>query len=189
MNNIKYVSFFFKILFVLAFVLMPVTTVVSWVYAPNAYSLLNGMINLSSIPEPYLNVGPHATAILHTMSPAEKVTGFLLSTIPLALKLFIVYSMIKLFSLFEEGEIFSLNTVKHIRNSGYALVVDQALTPFYQFAMGFVLTRNNPPGFRFAAISLDQTNFGIVLIALFVILISWIMAEACKLSEEQQLTV
>jgi hypothetical protein len=69
------------------------------------------------------------------------------------------------------------------------LLITQIIDPIYNGAMGLVLTRYNPPGHRFAAITLDETNIVIVLIALIVILISWIMSEGCKLREEQQLTV
>jgi len=55
--------------------------------------------------------------------------------------------------------------------------------------MGFILTWRNPPGHRFASITLIQTNIGVILVALMVILISWIMLEGCKIREEQQLTV
>ncbi len=62
-------------------------------------------------------------------------------------------------------------------------------TALYQALIGFMLTWRNPPGHRFVSITLDQTNIGIILVALMVILISWIMLEGCKIREEQQLTV
>jgi len=90
----------------------------------------------------------------------------------------------------QKNEIFTMRHVKYIRNIGYALLAGQLLVqPFYQFAMGLVLTLNNPPHHRFAAISFDQTNIGILLTAFLVVLISWIISEGCKLREEQQLTI
>jgi len=126
---------------------------------------------------------------LHVLSYKEKIAGGLVSAIPLVIQMFIVYSLINLFKLYEKGEIFSIKHVKTIRNIGYALLLGQCIEPFYQFVMGIVLTMNNPPHHHFAAITLDQTNVGILLTALLVILISWIMAEGCKLREEQQLTI
>ena len=105
------------------------------------------------------------------------------------IELYILYSLIKLFGLYSKGEIFSVNNVRYIRNIGYALLFTQIVNPLYQVLMGAVLTLHNPPGHRFLSITLDQTNLGIILIALIVILISWIMAEGCKLREEQQLTI
>ena len=86
-------------------------------------------------------------------------------------------------------EIFSPNHVRYIRNISYALLLGQLIEPFYQFVMGFVLTINNPPHHRYAAITLGQNNIGILLTALLIILISWIMLEANKMREEQQLTI
>jgi hypothetical protein len=120
----------------------------------------------------------------------EKLLGFFVSAILLGIALFILYFLIKLFRLYEKGEIFSFNNVRYIRNIGYVLLIGQLIaSPLNQFLMGLVLTWRNPHGHRFAAITLDQTNFGILLTALLVLLISWIMAEGYKLREEQQLTI
>jgi hypothetical protein len=100
-----------------------------------------------------------------------------------------VYSLIKLFRLYERGEIFSINNVNYIRNIGYALLATEFFEPIFQFLMGVVLTMHNPPGQLFFSITLGATNLGIILMSLFIILISWIMAEGCKLREEQQLTI
>lgn len=188
MNKIKKVSLFFKILFQILFIALPITLMIGWVNAPKPLVTLGGTINMSLIPHAYLpnETGP---VILHTLSATEKMLGFLVSTIPLCIELFILYFLIKLFQLYEKGEIFSSKNVQYIRKIGYTLLIDQCINPFYQALMGVVLTLHNPPGHRFAAVTLDQTNMGILLTALLVILISWIMAEGCKLREEQQLTI
>ena len=183
MHKIKRVSFIFRIIFQILFIAMPISLAIGWFNAPDALVLVGGFINFDAIPHAY------ATKILHTLSTSEKLTGFLVSAVPMMVYLFIVYSLIKLFRLYEQGVIFSIEIVQHIRNIGYALLADQIISPFYQFAMGIVLTIHNPPGHGFIGITLDQNNLGILLTALLVILISWIMTEGCKLNEEQQLTV
>jgi hypothetical protein len=115
--------------------------------------------------------------------------GFSLSLIPAGIEMLVLYFLSKLFRLYETGEIFSINNVRYIRNVGYALLAGQVFYPVYEGLMGIILTMNNPSGHRFAKVSFTQTNVGILLVALLVILISWIMAEGCKLREEQQLTV
>jgi len=183
MERIKRVSLFFRIVFQIIFIALPILLIVSWIYAPNELVLFIGFLQLDPIPASY------SKSILHTLSVNEKIMGCLVSAIPTMVKMFMVYSLIKLFKLYEKGDIFSLNHVKYIRNVGYALLLGQLLEPFYQFVMGIVLTMHNPPHHRYAAITLDQTNIGILLTALLVILISWIMAEGYKMREEQQLTV
>lgn len=183
MNKIKRVSLFFRVIFQMILVALPVLLIVGWVYAPAELVLLHGFIKLNVIPVSYQN------SILHPLSASEKSLGALLSVIPLLVQMYVVYALIKLFRLYERGEIFSLRNVRYLRNIGYALLVGQLIEPFYQFFMGLVLTLHNPPHHRYAAITLDHANIGILLAALLVILISWIMAEGCKLREEQQLTI
>lgn len=195
MNKIKNVSIFFKIVFQIIFVALPVLLIISWIYAPDELVLLAGFVKLNAIPFTYRGMhtytaqGISGNAILHTLTVGEKSIGCLVSAIPMMIEMFILYSLIKLFKLYENGEIFSINHVRYIRNIGYALLTGQLIEPFYQFVMGIVLTLNNPPHHRYAAVTLDQTNIGILLTAFLVILISWIMAEGCKLREEQQLTI
>ena len=55
--------------------------------------------------------------------------------------------------------------------------------------MGIVLTMHNPLHYRFASISFNQTNIGMLLTAFLIILISWIMAEGYKLQEKLKLTL
>ncbi len=183
MNKIKRVSLFFRIVFQFVFFALPVSLIISWIYAPNEFMFLAGIFKWNAIPVAYHD------AILHTLSVNEKIMGGLVSVIPLIVKMGIFYFLIKLFRLYEHGDIFSSKHVKYIRNIGYTLLIGQLIEPFYQFVMGFVLTLHNPPHHRYAAITLDQTNIGMLLTALLVILISWIMAEGYRLREEQQLTI
>lgn len=183
MPKIKRISHFFRILFLLLFITLPVLLILEWINAPNPFVILAGVIKLSSIPLSYSN------SILHTLTPAEKLLGFCISTVPLSIALYILHSLIKLFKLYESGEIFSINHVRYIRNIGYGLLATQIINPLYEGLMGVILTWHNPHGHRFASISLDQTNIGMIVGALLVILISWIMAEGYRLQEEQQLTI
>lgn len=183
MDKIKRISLFFRVLFQVVFVALPIFLIIAWIKFSGTLVIIGGTINLNYIPAAYTN------SILHALSGSEKLLALCLSSIPMLIQLYILYSLINLFKLYEKGEIFSINNVRYIRNIGYAVLITQIIDPIYQGAMGFVLTRYNPPGHRFAAITLDQTNIGVVLIALMVILISWIMAEGCKLREEQQLTI
>jgi len=195
MEKIQRVSLFFRLIFQMVFIALPVLLIVSWWYAPNELLLFSGIIKQNAIPAPYNGMhvftqqGISEKAILHTLLFREKMLGCLVSVIPMMVKMFILYTLIKLFGLYVKRKIFSIYHVKLIRNIGYALLIGQIIEPFYQFIMGIVLTMNNPPHHRYASITLDQTNIGILLTALLIILISWIMAEGCKLHDEQQLTI
>lgn len=183
MDKIERISLFFRIVFQVLFVALPILLIITWVQSSGTLVMLCGIIKLNYIPVAY------SQSMLHTLSSSEKLIALGVSGLPMVVQLYILFSLIRLFKLYEGREIFSINNVRYIRNIGYALLITQVLDPIYQGAMGFVLTIRNPPGHRFVSISLDQTNIAVVLIALIVILISWIMGEGCKLREEQQLTV
>ena len=184
MNKIKRVSLMFRLLFQSVFVVLPLLVLVAWIMAPETLSFLKGTINFELSPL-------HEYPVLHPMSLLNKLLGFGVSMIPVGIHMITLYFLIKLFRLYEQGKIFSLHNVCYIRNIGYTLLVGQLLHPFYEALMGLVLTWNNPPhqGLRFISVSFDRTNVSVILIALLVILISWIMAEGYKLQEEQQLTI
>lgn len=183
MNKIKRVSRFFRIIFQIDFIIMPIFFVLSWMNAPHEFVTAHGFMHFNPIPQAYVNL------ILHPLSGTEIASAIAVSAVPLAVDLFIIYTLIQLFRLYESGVIFSLEIVKRLRNIGYGLLAGQIISPFYQLAMGYVLTIHNPPGYGKMSITMDQSNIGILLTSLLIILISWIMAEGCKLNEEQQLTV
>lgn len=189
MNRIKRVSLLFRVIFQIMFITAPLLLIYAWINSPESLVMMGGAINMSFIPRAYTSMGSHGSSILHVLSYSERWMGFCMSAIPLLIELYILHALIKLFKLYEKGEIFSINNVLYIRNIGYALLLGQIVNPFYEALMGLILTWHNPPGHRLVAITLDQTNVGILFTALLVILISWIMAEVCKLREEQQLTI
>lgn len=185
MNKIKRTSTFFKLLFLLAFIALLLINVIGWISAPEPIVLLEGGIRLSVIPELYASAHGHNSAILHALSISEKALGFLVSLIPVSIKLFILYSLIRLFTLYEHGKIFTHGHVRHLRHIGYGLLLGQLLTPVYQGLMGLVLTWRNPPGERLVSMSLDQSNLGFMFMGFIFIFVSWIMAEGCKSTIEQ----
>lgn len=177
MNRIKLVSLIFRVFFQLVFVGYIATEIIGWAYAP----MNNPLFNV--IPKDY------QTSILFPLSLSDKIACFTITMIPTVVMLFIFYNLIKLLSLYEKSEFFSEQNVRHIKNCGYLLFLSQMVNPFCTFALGFILTAYNPPGLRYASMSLTEWNLGLILTSVIIILMSWIMAEGVKLQNEQQLTV
>lgn len=132
---------------------------------------------------------PDDLKVLHTLSPETKFLGFLISLIPTGISMFIFYFLIKLFGLYERGQIFSTPSVKYIRNIGITVLVGELVNPIYLALISAAMTWNNPAGERLSTISISGTNVAMVITAVLIILISWIMAEGHKLQEEQKYTV
>lgn len=181
MNRIKRVSLFFRILFQIAFIAVPIALVIAWIKLPEPLFSFNGITWMMIPTDEY--------PILHTLSLSTRIYGFLISLIPTTITLIVLYFLIKLFRLYESGSIFTMKNVLYIRNIAYTLLLGQLLHPIYEASMGIILTWHNPPGHRMAQVTLAGTNVGIILVAFLIILISWIMAEGCKLAEEQKLTI
>ncbi len=177
MNKIKYVSLFFRLFFQVSFVCLIAAQIYGWINAP----MQGGFFNV--IPKSY------QLLVMHQFSLNTKIAGFFVSCIPLFVKLVVLYSLIKLFSLYERYEFFSTQNVLYIRNTGYALLLLEVIKPISEFVLGFVLTSANPPGFRVAMVTMDDANISMILTAMLIILTSWIMSEGRKLQEEQQLII
>lgn len=177
MQKIKAVSMTFRILFQIIFICLFMMHVIGWVYAPQ-YNKLFDVI--PTVYTPY---------IFNSLTHSVKIAGFLITAIPMATKMLITYFLIKLFQLYENNEYFTVNNAKYISFAGYTLLLLQLIKPITEFLLGFVLTATNPPGMRLAAATLSSSNIGLILTSLIIILISWITAEACRLHNEQQLTI
>lgn len=183
MQRIQRVSLFFRILFQLSIIIIPTSLIFFWIKGPTPVPIFPNF-------GVFLNFIPKGIQIIHSLSPWEKFSGFLISMIPTSINLITLYFLLKLFRLYEQGEIFSINNVRYLRNIGYVLLIGELLAePIYQALISGVLTWGNGHGHRFIQITMGGSNLGMILLAFFIILISWIMAEGCKLREEQQLTI
>ncbi len=181
MGKIQQVSYYFRFLFQLVFLALPILLGLFWINAPIPLGFPKAGFTASFIPD--------GIEILHVLSPFTKFSGFLICLIPLFFTELVLYFLVKLFNLYEKAEIFSIKNVTYIKKIGYALLLGQLVNPLFDALMTFNLTWGNPHGHRMIGITIDGTNIGIILGALMTILISWIMAEGCKLREEQQLTI
>lgn len=181
MNKIKRISYWFRLLFQLLFVALPIISIVFWINAPNPLGFPAAGFSINDIPK--------SITILHPLSNATKLYGFLINLIPLGCTELILFFLINLFRFFEQAEIFSVKNVQLIRNIGYTILLSQLLNPLYWALISVALTWHNPHGQRVMAITFDDTNIFRILTALLVILISWIIAEGYKLREEQQFTI
>ena len=74
-------------------------------------------------------------------------------------------------------------------NIGILILAGQIIGFIHEILIGIVLTMHNPVGHRLASFNFDSYNVYFIVIAIMIILISWIMGEAVKLKEEQQYIV
>lgn len=118
------------------------------------------------------------------LTPTERAVAIALTVAPLSVALFAVWNLRRLFSLYATGRIFTRENVRCFRNMGWALIVIVPVEVVYRAALSVALSMDNPPGERFFAIELSSNNLGILLIGAVVLVVSWVMAEAVRVQEE-----
>lgn len=183
MKKIQRISLCFRWLFQIIFMVMPVLLVIFWMNAPKPLSATAAHFGFG------MNFIPRYITFFHPLSPMTKFSGFLVSLIPLAVSLLVLYFLIRLFKRFEQCDFFCYQNVRYIKYIGLTLFIGQLLHPAYQALLTYVLTLHNYPGKPMVMISFTGADIGVLLTALAILLVSWIMAEGYKLKEEQQYTV
>jgi len=183
MGHIKRVSCFFRILFQVAFLITIIFTIMAWLQLPEPLHFFGKNANF------VFSVIPKHLPILEPLRGTQKLCGFVLGLIPLAVHLAVLYYLIRLFSLYEEGKIFFMENVIATKRIGLLLALQQIINPLYEIMITPVLTWYNPVGQRVIEADFSNSNVGLLIMGLMIILVSWIMAEGCKLREEHDLTV
>lgn len=174
MNRIEKWSRGIRVLFQIVLIGIPVGVILQWLVFDNeAIGLVNGL--RSRHPNlPIIQSIPYSTRwICLGIAMIKNVVA-----------MFGFYHLIKLFKLYEKGQIFTLETIKEIKICAYA-VFGWCIARFFTYIlMVLALTINNPKGQRILSISFDTTDFSTLVIGIIAILIVQIMDEARKMKDE-----
>ena len=182
MNKIQRLSAIFKFIFIGLFILYPLLVIAFWVMPETYIAGIARGIGFSFIPAD--------TVIMHQLSWLDKFMGFAVDLVPNLLVMTAIYCLIKLFALYEQGKFFVVASARYLRRVGFLLLIsDLTAICIFHPLMQIVMTKHNPIGHRYTSVSFSTHDIYNILIALLIILISWIMLEACKIYEEQELTV
>lgn len=178
MNKIQRASVFLRVIFQIAFVMWPLILALYWIFS------------VPQVPSPLIiSFIPNGTEILHPLTRADTLWGFLIGLLPTAIEMIIIYFLIKLFKLYEQGKIFTLSNVEYLRKIGIFMLINQGAGFIYDALITFVLTMHNPRGHWSSSFTFSNHDVYNIVTAIMVIVISWIMAEGCRLQEEQKYTV
>lgn len=189
MEKIAKISKIFKILFITAFFLVPVASLCFWLFINDIpkHLLQGGPISLASpiqTPEGWFYFGERPLSLL------SRGLGFLSSFFYDTAMMLGLYYLIRLFSLYEKGAIFTSENVKAYKILGYTLFSYALfIKPIAEGIMVTAVTFSNPPGHRYFSIGFGTPNVGYIMIGALIILISWVMNEGKKLQEEQSYTI
>ena len=109
--------------------------------------------------------------------------------IPMVVIIFGLRKLESLFSLYEQGLIFTESNVKCFRSLGRGLIVWVGCDVVRNSLLSIVLTLDNPPGHRVVTVGLGSADFTAVFVGIVVLIISWVMDEGRKIQEDQALIV
>lgn len=182
MQRIVKVSCILRFIFWVALVVLPLFNIISWMMVPSSIQIGSDNLGMSYSPIP-------AGLTIEWLTPSIKALAFLVDLIIIVPNMLLLYWLIRLFGNYQQQQIFTLENVKLIRNVGITLIVWQILVPTHQALLSLVLTLHNAPGQHILEASFSSSNLAVILIAVIVILISWVMAVGHKLQQEQDYTV
>lgn len=160
--------------FMVLLALSPVFTVIFWVGVGMGNDVLG-----HSLP---VKVDPDIPA-------SSLVMGCLVSMLPTGVFMYGLYQLIKLFSYYSAGVIFSHENVKAIRTLGKAIITWEVVNFVASIGLGIVLTLHRGPGQRLLVVGIDNADLYALVAGFSVLTIAWVMDEARKIKEDQELIV
>lgn len=179
MNKIQRFSFFLRVFFQIAFILWPIMVICYWAFSQYLIPNFTHLISLI----------PANLEILHPITATDVFWGIVISILPSIIIMTILYFLINLFKLYEQGKIFTLQNVKYLKHIGITMLIGQVVNFVYEGLISFALTFHNPHGHQVSSFYFGTDDIYNIVIAIMIIVISWIMAEGCKLQDENQYTV
>jgi hypothetical protein len=109
--------------------------------------------------------------------------------LPISITVIVCNKLAKLFSLYGKGILFEEENINLIKGISIFMIVGELIQFIYQPLMSAALSFNNPPGERFASILMGTTNISTLVIAIIILVASWILEEAQQLKSDSQLTI
>jgi Protein of unknown function (DUF2975). len=184
MNRIQRLSQRLRFLFLAGTVLVPVVDALSWAFFEQVIAspahTLSPLLGLSWSTALFM-AGP----ITVTM----KLLGFASSLLPGVASMYCFWCLARLFARFGQGEMFSGPVVELIRRIGWAVLATQGLRVVHGTLVSLLLTMDNAPGQHMITVGMDSVTLSEIITGVVIILASWVMDEARKLKEEQELVI
>lgn len=123
---------------------------------------------------------------LSNLGPGRRLAGFAISFVPLACLVFALMAASRCFSAFAAGHFFGQGAIKNLRYFSLGLLASALLKPLAAAALSVLLSSDAPAGQHRLTLGLDSDTMLTLLAAGIIAVITWIMAEASALAEENE---
>lgn len=155
--------------------LMPVINAVVWLFINRFPEII------SSRMLPYFVTLP--------LPASARFMGFLVAMIPTGVAMVGAYYLMRLFRLYERGQIFGPANVRCFRILSRVLIWWFVAGIVHKSLLSLALTLHNPPGQRMITLEIGSPDLTALLLGAILAVIAWVMEEGRKLQEDQDLTV
>jgi len=188
MNRIQKVSSYLLFIFNGLLVFFPLFYLTLWIFvdASLVKSLIseNMLLDPVSTPEEVINL---STVKWSLPTKAVGLLASLVEVFPFLMGLFILKLIFRNYS---NGQIFTLSNARYYRYLGYLFFLEALIvTPLSETLMVLAATLNNGVGHRYFQVQIGTPALKSLFCGVLILVISWIMVEACKLQDDQQLTI
>jgi hypothetical protein len=178
MNNkerIQQASRRLRYLLTAVFWAMPVINAVAWIF-------------MNRFPE--MMTSKMLPYFVHLPLPvASRLMGFMVVMLPTGVAMAGAYHLMRLFELYERGEIFKPSNVHRYKKLSRVLLWWFVAGILCRSLLSVVLTLDRPPGQRMITFGLSSSDLTILLLGLILAVITWVMEEGRRLQEDQDLTI
>lgn len=183
MLNIQRSSRYMRMIFQTFLVVIPLLFVLFWINATMPVGLPEYGFSYRFMPE--------GIRLMHDLTWQERIIGAFISAGPMACYLFMLSSLTRLFRLYEKGIVFTEQNVNYLKNIGKYVIYAQIANFITHPLMTLAMSLGNPPGQgnRYIELTLVDTNIGLFVFGIIVVIIARIMQEATNMHNEQQLTI
>ncbi len=164
-----------RLVFSLVLILIPSINILVWVF-------INGMPD-----EMQKEVLPHYVRL--PLPVQAQLMGFIITMLPSGIAMYGVHTLVRLFRLYETGQIFREANVRCFRDISRTLIIWCVARFLSDPLMSVALTLHHEPGRRLLVIGLRSMDITALLIGFILAVIAWVMEEGRKLQEEQDFTV
>lgn len=115
--------------------------------------------------------------------------GWVVSLLQLAVFLYATATLLRLFRLYEQGRIFDDENVRCFSLLSRSLICWCVMGVLVDPLQSIALTLHHPEGQRMLSLGLSSDDLSFLLVGGILAVISWVMEEARKIKEEQELTI
>lgn len=179
MNKIEKWSRAISVLFQIILVGIPIWAFLQWVVSDaGAIGILDGLRHKHAGLPQVTHIGYETRWIC-----------FGIVMIQNAIAMYGFYHLVKLFKLFQKGQIFVYESINELKISINTICVWCIANVFTNTLLVLALTYKNPEGQRILSVSFDATNFSALVIGIIATLIVHIMDEGRKLKEVYDYTI